>query len=135
MPGARQVEVDTKETLWLHSTCRQALNLEDGRKYHFQGINGPKFVLDHSSHIEPWPSGFEECEKAKRKECLRRRCSAIKNAKKRKVCYENRGNEKKCKIHAKTKCEDSKKFEKYAAWLNRKVACGVNVCKQHLKYR
>ena len=102
------------------------MTLEDGEEYHLQGIDGPKFILDHSSHIEPWPSDFEDCAEREKTKCLKERCSRIKNAVKKKTCYQI--NEKKCKTKGKEKCADLKKFDKYVTQLKEGGACEVDVC-------
>jgi hypothetical protein len=120
-PGARRIEPNSKKILWLPSICEQSVTLEDGKEYHLQGMDGPKFVLDHSSHIEPWPPSFDDCVEKETIECLKDKCSQIKNAGKRKTC--NKSNEKKCKDKVKRKCNDSKKFDKYVSQLKEGGAC------------
>ena len=71
--------------------------LEDGKEYHLQGLDGNKFILDHNSRIEEWPSDFNLCVETKKKACLEKTCSRLKNPKRRTTCFESRSNEIACK--------------------------------------
>ena len=102
--------------------------LEDGKEYHLQGLDGNKFILDHNSRIEEWPSDFNLCVETKKKACLEKTCSRLKNPKRRTTCFESRSNEIACKRHGKDDCADYKNFEKYVKEIENKRSCEEIVC-------
>ena len=104
--------------------------LEEGKMYHLQSLDGNKFIFDHSSRIEPWPSDFDDCVETEKTTCLEKLCSRIKNKRKRKLCLisETVWEAKSCKKKGRDACADSKEFEKYVSEIIKRDTCERAVC-------
>ena len=104
------------------------MTLENGKEYHLQGVEGRRSILDHTNHIEPWPSDFDDCTETETTKCLEETCSYMRNAKLREKCFGNRNNKNRCKKSGKGTCVDSKEFEKYVNKLEEINHCKNNAC-------
>ena len=115
--------------LWLPEVCTLKVDLRVGNDYHVQGLDGPKFVLDHNSHIEQWPrTTFSECREIEKEACISNKCKKIKNPKRNLNCKKKKKN--KCKDEAEQKCKKIKEFRDYVKSLKEGRICeGKDICK------
>ena len=119
-PGSAQLKTDDKFSLWLPAICKKDFQLETDKEYHVQGRDGKKFVLDHNSHVEPWPeTTVDDCEDIQKQDCIKKPCKS-KKGKARKTCEKRR--RKRCL----EKCKKYVDFENYVTTLKDGGACESN---------
>lgn len=108
--------------MWLPSICKQDFDLEIGKCYHLQGIDGDKFILDHNAHLEPCPeTTTAACRKDVRTSCIKNPCRKQKFSKKDvKVCERKRKSRCQKKL---SDCSRYQVFEDYASKLRSKGHC------------
>lgn len=84
------------------------------------GIDGPRLVLDHNAHIEPWPEDVSKtCSEKSQASCTSKNCKG-KRGKARRSCRKRVS--KKCEKNAEKKCNTS--FQSYLRTIrNRNEVC------------
>lgn len=96
--------------------------MEVGKEYHIQGQDGLKFVLDHSSQVEPWPkTSGKDCRKDIEKKCIKNPCLKHNKKKDRDNCEKKL--KKKCNKKIEETCSKLDSFDKYVKKLRDGGVC------------
>ena len=130
-PGSIDLKGKRTIKLWLPEVCSESVRLVNGKSYHLQGRDGPKFVLDHSSVIEEWPLSYQACQTGAKRTCAVDKCKKTpKKGGARKRCENSKRSSKSCQKRAKKDCADNLEFQEYLPEIKEGAICEqTKICK------